>query len=286
MIERLKKKAEDLNISDFGVVRARVFDDLCLDLRRKNTPDFTNPDPNARSNPFLIMPDVKSLIVCLFSYNRPELGNVSLYAMGKDYHTVITDRLEKFSLPLADAGYSRMCFCDSWDLDERYLAVKAGLGFIGRNHMLIHPTCGSFVFIGVVLTNCPLEESKPCGGRCKGCGKCIKHCPGGALGADGGFDEKKCVSYISQKKGDLSARERAALKKSGMVWGCDMCQRVCPHNENAPYTQIEEFKKDLIVNLNIPGGMSGKSFKKLYSDRAFSWRGIQPVLRNQRILEE
>lgn len=286
MIDRLRERAKGLNISDFGIVRARVFDDLCLDLRTKNTSDFVNSNPEIRCNPFLIMPDAKSVIVCLFSYYNSECGNISSYAMGKDYHLVVKNLLENFSKPLLEEGFNCLYFCDSWDLNDRYLAVKAGLGFIGKNHMFISPEYGSFVFIGAILTDCELEESEPCRRVCLNCGECIKKCAGGALDKNGGFNEKKCVSYITQKKGELSEEESDAVKKSGMIWGCDICQRVCPFNKDVPFTKIKELKNDNIKDLYIDENMSAREFKRQYSDRAFSWRGIKPILRNQNILKE
>ena len=89
MIKKLTKEANNLKITDFGIVKAKVFTDLCLDLHKKNKSDFVRETPEERSNPFLVMEDAKSLIVCLFSYNTKKDGNISKYAFGKDYHLVI-----------------------------------------------------------------------------------------------------------------------------------------------------------------------------------------------------
>ncbi len=281
MTGRLEKLAKDLKISAFGAIEARVFDDLCLDLRKSTG---SEPPPETY-NPFLTMPEAKSIIVCLFSYNTKEKGNISKYAMGCDYHSVIKKKLEAFTAPLIESGYSCMPFSDSWSMNERFLAVLAGLGFIGKNHMLIHPKFGSFVFIGTVLTDCPLPESKPLDMSCKSCGKCISACPGKAL-SENLFDETKCVSYITQKKGELTESETAAMLKSGYIWGCDICQTVCPHNIAAPISEIEEFSDNLILNLHVDENLSNREFKRLYFGRAFTWRGISPILRNQKIFEK
>lgn len=283
MIARLNKAAERLKISDWGVVKARVFDDLCLDLR---TLGIEKEKAERMSNPFLYMEDARSIIVCILSYNSPDAGNISKYAYGSDYHKVILQKLKDFSAPIIESGYKCSYFSDSWDLNERYLAVEAGLGFIGENHMFISPKFGSYVFIGVILTDYPLKPSEPYEGRCLSCGKCISSCPGGALGKDGGFNERKCVSYLTQKKGALSAEEEKLIEKSGYIWGCDICQSVCPYNKSAPYTDIEDFTENKITHLVIDEGMSNREFKRQYSGRAFSWRGKQPLERNQKIMEK
>ena len=282
MIEELKKRAEKLKISDFGIVKAEVFDDLCLTLHSKKGVGLDKAEK--MSNPFLIMPEAKSIIVCIFSYKTEKTGNISKYAMGMDYHQVIKQKLSEFVKPITKKGYICECYADSWDLDERYLAVKAGLGFIGENGLFISPKYGSFVFIGAVLTDCPLIAGVPITATCKNCGECIRNCPGGALSKTDEFDCTKCLSAITQKKGELSEAEISLIKKGGKIWGCDRCQEVCPHNKNAPDTEIEEFSTNLITDLVLNKDMSNREFKKKYAERAFSWRGITPLIRNQDIL--
>lgn len=286
MIEKLKKTAKKLKISDLGIVRAEVFDSLCRDLHNSNTSEFVSAPPEERSNPFLLMPNVKSIIVCLFNYNNPEEGNISKYAMGKDYHLVVKKKLECLSEILQEEGYTCMYFSDSWNMNERFLAVTAGLGFIGKNHMFISKKYGSYVFIGAIMTDCELEPSKPTKDLCIGCNECIKNCPGEALAKDGSFHENLCLSYITQKKGELNQEEEMILKKGGSVWGCDMCQSICPYNQNAPFSIIEEFSNDLITLLDVNENISNKEFKRKYKERAFSWRGKFPILRNQKILRK
>jgi len=109
---------------------------------------------------------------------------------------------------------------------------------------------------------------------------CIKACPLGAIGEES-FDSGLCLSYISQKKGELTELEIDALSGSGMIWGCDICQEVCPCNKELPETNIEDFKNDLITRLTIDN-ISNREFKEKFGDRAFAWRGKNVILRNQR----
>lgn len=285
MKELILSAAKTANISAVGVCRARIWHELDEILDEK-TPMVTN-NKQVRLNPFLHLPNAKSVIVCLFSYKNSskKSGNVSLYARGLDYHKVISEKLDLLKEILVSNGYEAKVFCDNTDLCDRYLAYMAGLGFFGKNRLLINEKYGSYTFIGSILTDAVLEPDEPISVACKNCGKCISACPGGALSSNG-YDPLRCVSYLTQTKGELSTAEINAVKKSGFVWGCDLCQSVCPYNEYATDTDIPEFKYNLIDTLDINMADSNKQFKKKYSDRAFSWRGFNIIKRNLNIFKE
>ncbi len=225
----------------------------------------------------------KTLIVCAFSYySGAAKGNISRYAQGTDYHSVARKKMEYIVRFLGERGFSGAAFADTGALNERLLARLSGIAFLGRNQMAISKKLGSYFFIGYILTDCEIEPDAAEGSGCVACGKCVAACPLGAL--DGDFDEKKCLSYITQKKGELSEDEISAMKKAGTIWGCDICQEVCPHNKNIPVTDIKEFKNDLITNLEIDETLSNKEFKRMYENRAFSWRGKNVLIRNQKAI--
>lgn len=226
----------------------------------------------------------KSIIVCAFSYyNGVEKGNISRYAQGTDYHLVAKERMNPICEYLKENGFCAESFADTGALNERVLANLSGIAFIGKNQMAISKALGSYFFIGYIVTDCELPADSPNIDRCVGCGKCIKACPLGAL-SDNGFCEEKCLSYITQKKGELSFEEKAAMKKTKTIWGCDICQEVCPHNRGLEITSIPEFKENLIVNLELDETLSNKEFKKNYGNRAFSWRGKKVLERNLKII--
>ena len=151
--------------------------------------------------------------------------------------------------------------------------------------MLINDDFGSYFFIGYILCDLDLSPDTPLEKTCSGCNRCITVCPGGALGEE--FDINKCASHISQKKGDLTQSEIAILKKSGLIFGCDACQRVCPHNNITP-NPIKEFAEDLIHSLSIEDieKLSNREFLKEYKNRAFSWRGKGVLERNINITKQ
>lgn len=229
----------------------------------------------------------KSAIVCLFPYFQGySAGNLSLYARSIDYHLIIKEKLDVLTEFIRTLSPESICenFADIGPEIERQLAYDAGLGFFGKNGMLINDDFGSYFFIGYILCDLPLEDDKPLDKSCMRCNACINACPGGALG--GGFDISKCASHISQKKGELTESEIAILKKSGLIFGCDTCQHVCPHNNITP-KPLCEFTDDLIHSLNIEDieNLSNKEFIRKYKNRAFSWRGKNVLLRNINIFK-
>lgn len=228
----------------------------------------------------------KSIIVCIFSYyNANRRGNISAYAQGKDYHIVAAQKMGYIKELLEKSGYRAQAYADTGTLNERTLAELSGVAFRGKNHMMISEKYGSYFFIGYILTDCELEADAPMNKSCAECGRCIKACPTGVLGKKD-FDETDCLSYITQKKGELTKHEEALIRKTGCIWGCDVCQEVCPHNNGIEITDIDEFKEDLIVDLKIDEEISNREFKKMYANRAFSWRGKGVLIRNQKIVEK
>ena len=226
-----------------------------------------------------------SKIVCLFPYFTGEQnrGNLSMYAYGKDYHTIVREYLLKiadFIATLSPESTSSV-HVDIGTTDDKFSAFSAGLGFYGRNTLLIHPQYGSYVFIGYVESNLILEADRPTLQTCADCRKCETACPGGAL-RDGKIDVSKCISHITQKKGVLCENEAEIMRKGGFIWGCDICQSVCPHNISVPLSPIPDFYEDLQFSLYaLPD--SNKAFKKAYGDRAYAWRGKAVLERNLEI---
>lgn len=221
--------------------------------------------------------DAKSVILCVFPYRFPETADrtLSRYACVPDYHMAAGGVLKQLAAALKTAypAYQFVPFIDNSPIPEVYAAALSGLGVIGKNSLLIHPTFGSYVFIGEIVTDMPLKTT---GGEVKGCvncGACIDACFGGCLPHK---DRQNCVSAISQKKGTLTEEETALLKQSGLIWGCDRCQEVCPHNRDAataPHPCFTEFTLCFVEN------------DPLFSTRAYAWRGEAVIRRNIEILK-
>ena len=223
-----------------------------------------------------------SVIVALFPYYLGEdatvNANVSRYAVVPDYHEVVLNRLNTAIEQLESAfpSESFAAFTDNAPVPEVKAAAQAGLGVVGENNLLINPEYGSWVFIGEIITTLQIEPQKYTGlHRCIGCGKCIAACPASVLGKLE-FDRSKCLSHITQSKGELAPQQIKLIKSTGYAWGCDICQLVCPMNKNAKITPIEEFKTDIRPQVKPGDDIDG---------RAWAWRGRAVIERNLKILQ-
>lgn len=225
--------------------------------------------------------------VALFPYYvKGERGNISMYARGKDYHLVAEEKLRKIAGEMLTLGATKAeIHVDKGELDDRMAAYRAGLGFFGKNGMLICDDYGSYFFIGQIVHDLDVMPDCPVDKACMGCSECIKRCTGQAL-QNGKFDVEKCVSHISQKRGELSAKEEDLIRIGGLCWGCDVCQAVCPHNRDLETTAMPEFREGRITSLELTDidGISNKEFKEKYRNYAFNWRGKGVLLRNLKIL--
>ena len=231
----------------------------------------------------------RTAIIFLFPYLASDPKNISRYASGGDYHYYASEffRMNMPVLRLHSGGHQFVGFCDHSPIDERHAAATAGLGMIGDNGMLIHPQYGSFVFVAEWLTDTPPEcfttvEPQPIKG-CDHCGACARACPAANLPE---FSRRKCISAITQKKGELTEQEIELLKKGGSVWGCDICQNVCPYNvqllQERKGTPIRFFGRHQIhcMTTDELSRMSDEEF----SLRAYSYRKREVLERNLKLL--
>lgn len=241
--------------------------------------------PIAREKARALCPGASAVLVAAFPYyagDRP--GNLSLYARGRDYHQVVTGRLNTICDILKEKYTDRVFLpaADNSPLPERQAAWRCGVGLRGKNGLLILPPYGTYVFLGTILTDQALDlpPSAP-SPNCVGCGKCVAACPGGALG-ESGVELSRCLSELTQKKGDLTGEEAALVKAHPLIWGCDTCQRVCPYNAQPALSPLPEFREDLVDALDRADlkGLTNRTFRDKYGDRAFAWRGPAPLRRN------
>ena len=219
------------------------------------------------------MPEnVKSAVMFLMPYytGKHDDRNVSLYAVGLDYHLYVKELSAKF-----DDGNFYKFFADTSPINERDAALKAGLGFKGQNGLVINEKYGSYVFVGTILTDAEFDENEYASNiekkTCMGCGLCQKNCA---------FLRKECdfcFSELNQRK-NVTDEELSLIRSKKIRWGCDICQEVCPHNKNVAITPIEFFRKDLLkkVDADLIENMS----KDELSKRAYAWRGKKTILRN------
>ena len=284
----LQEFCKELHIYEFGIAPWPLPDTAKDILYESNPCPFTAADVEERLRGTTEFTP-KSAIVCLFPYYIEHSGpsNLSRYTWGTDYHLVINKYLDKLIEKLQKMNTSAQfsIHCDTSPLADRYMAYLAGLGFYGKNNCFISPKWGSYVMIGTILTTLEFEPNTPLGQSCMGCNRCITACLGQCLGHDE-FKYDTCKSYLTQKKGDLTNEEETIIGKTPLVFGCDVCQEVCPHNQSIPATPIPEFQHvEPYIDINEIETLTNKEFKAKYGHRAFSWRGKKILIRNQNIIE-
>ena len=227
----------------------------------------------------------RSVILFLLPYYAGETVNLSRYAAALDYHIAIreiTDALIE-RLKLEFPTYHFHGYGDHSPIDERHAAVISGLGIKGDSTLLINEKYGTYVFIADIVTDVPPEALGAVSPlpvvTCSHCGACRRACPSGIL--RGECDS--CLSAITQRKGELTEKEVEMMRKVDTVWGCDVCQSVCPHNRDPLLTPIEFFHSQRIECLtgDVLSSLSKDEFKR----RAFAWRGRKTIERNLEALD-
>ena len=256
--------------------------------------DYLNRYPEVRHDPRLLLDGAQSIIMAAFSYkpdarweeeNRRNRLHWARYSLGRDYHEEVRERLTKVSdIISATTGASCRVTVDTAPLRERYWAVKAGVGFTGINNQLIVPGAGSWCVLGGIVTTLTLVADEPCRLSCEGCMRCVRACPGRALDGCGGMDARRCMSYIT-----IESREWNGVHelKGGRIYGCDVCQEVCPHNAGAPATQIENFRpRQSIMSLTRDDilSMEQAEFSRIFTHSAIKRAKLAGLQRNARAI--
>jgi len=317
------ERAKSIGFDRCGVARAEKFPELAQSwewLARGYGGEMKYLADPRRSDPQSAFPGVQSVVVCLLNYHTghplstespPEndqekpRGWISRYAWGGDYHEVLRDRLDRLVDSLREHFselFEARTYVDTGPVQERVLAKHAGLGWLGKNTLLLNETLGSFFFLGVILTTLDLppslaSDALPSPDLCGNCRQCLDACPTQALVEPYVMDARRCISYLTiELRQGIPEELREPMGRH--VFGCDICQDVCPWNQRAPMTALPEFRPRvfysqdeehtdvslpsedeslLLPSLEWLAGLSASEFREMFRDSAIKrtkWRGL------------
>jgi len=252
----IKEEAKRLGFDGIGIAKAEPMEEEARRLEAwlqqgfHGKMGYMENHFEKRTDPTLLVPGAKSVISLLYNYytieqqKDPTAPKISKYAYGKDYHYVVKDKLkELLGFISAKIGtVSGRCFVDSAPVLERDWAKRSGLGWIGKNTLLIHPKKGSYFFLAELIIDLELSTDHPIKDYCGTCTRCIDACPTEAISPNGYImDGSKCISYFTiELKESIPASYKG--KFENWMFGCDICQEVCPWNRFSSPHQEEQFQ--------------------------------------------
>lgn len=248
--------------------------------------DYATRYTDVRRDPRLLLEGARTIAIAAFSYaTRTHLPSsapkFARYALGDDYHTALRHRLEPVAQTIRNeyGAECRICI-DTAPLRERYWAKRAGLGIIGLNNQLIIPGAGSYFFLASLLTTIALPPDPPAEGDCGHCGRCVAACPGKALDGIGAVNARRCLSYLTiEHRGPLPD----SVRLCGRVYGCDICQEVCPHNAGSQPIALPEFEpRQTIADLTREdiARMTQEQFSAIFRNSAVKRTKLAGLQRN------
>ena len=298
--EKIQKKSKELGIDKIGFASAAPFDHLAQGMQESkelgHTTGFEHPILEERIYPEKIFDSPKTIISIALAYptlpsKKPERvkgerrGAFARASWGEDYHFILSRRMEalieyiKSEVNQEDVAFKPMV--DTGELIDVRVAERAGIGFVGKNGLLVTKEFGSYVYLGELITNIEFPVDAPVDYGCGDCTRCVDFCPTNALLGNGKMNAQRCLSYQTQTKGFMPKEYR---KKIGhVIYGCDICQQVCPYNKGKDFhlhPEMEPSVEETHPLLKPLVTISNKEFKERFGKMAGSWRGKKPLQRN------
>ena len=298
-MEELKLNLKSL-ASDLGFADCKVTDEISLTMAESHFRKWIEKKYNYKMS-FLerniekyfdlkkVLPEAKSTIVCSISYNFKQPVNkdlkISRYALIKDYHTVILEKLKRIDNSLCEKveNYKSKIYVDTGPVLEKQIARAAGIGWQGRNSLIISQEYGSWIFLGVIITNLDLPKDEKVEDRCGDCRLCIENCPTQAITENRNIDAAKCIAYWTIESKEDEFPDFIRKNQNKWAYGCDICQEICPWNKNAKAAECKDFvlQKDISsLSRKDIEEMNESQFKETFKDSPIYRIGLKRLKRN------
>ncbi len=269
LTEEVRREAERLGFEGCGFSQAGFLEDEAIRLeqwlksQKHGEMGWMENHFDKRVDPTKLVPGAKSVVSVLCSYHQPEMASshiadednpkISKYALGEDYHFVLKDKLFQlfeFTKQL-NGGLEGRVFVDSAPVMDKAWAVKSGLGWMGKNSNILNRTHGSWFFLGEMIVDVPFDYDSPVTDHCGSCTRCIDACPTDAITEPYQVDGSKCISYFTIELRDEIPSEYHD-KLGNWIFGCDICQDVCPWNRKAkPGSEERLFAREPLLSQNL-----------------------------------
>lgn len=304
----IKNKSSELGFSDIGFAKAEILTEEIenymswIDSGYHATMAWMEKNIEKRANPAKILEAAKTVIVTAYNYNTgidhpdtiPENhSKISRYAWGSDYHDIILPKLKELGkyIESLDDNIHTWAYVDTGPVLEKVWAEKAGIGWQGKNSLIISREFGTYFFIGIIFTNLGLKPSTVVTNRCGKCTKCIEECPTGAIISPKVIDSNKCLSYLTiELKAENNIPEEFSDKNSEWLYGCDICQEVCPWNSKLKLVSEEKLflprNNETTIDINNIMEMDILAFRERFRKSPIKRPKLLGLQRNARALKE
>jgi epoxyqueuosine reductase len=298
----VKEIAQAHGFDQCGIAKAVPLDDDARRLERwlqkgyHGDMHYMGNHFDLRVDPTKLVPGAKTVITVLYNYFPDETQQIGIpkiakYAYGEDYHLVIRKKLQLFLQSVREkmGHVEGRGFVDSAPVLERSWAQRSGLGWIGKNGNLINKKMGSFFFIATLITDLELEPDVPhATDHCGTCSRCVDACPTDAILIDKTVDASKCISYFTIELKSKDLPEDLKSKSENWIFGCDICQDVCPWNRFSKphqHQELEPFKEIMQFNIEDWLDINEESFKKIFKHSPLKRSGFEGIKRNLRLYQ-
>ena len=300
---RIKQKAQELGFSSYGIARAEQLTEEAryleswLNQQKHGQMGYMANHFDKRIDPTRLVEGAKSVISLSFNYysekkqTDPDAPKIAMYAYGRDYHDVVRERLEQLLAYIREVAgdVHGRCFVDSAPVLERAWAQRSGIGWMGKNTNLLTKRQGSYFFLAEIIIDLELEYDSPVTDYCGSCTKCIDACPTEALYEPYKLDASKCISYFTIELKDQLLPDGMQGKFENWMYGCDICQQVCPINSQATPHHVPEFEPmpELLTMTKAEWeGLVEDHFKKLFKGSAVKRTKYAGLKRNITFLKQ